>query len=188
MGSKVREGGRTFTDWLKVGGIRLLPADITKLTSVTSSAAELNILDGVTSTANDLNLVAGMAAATQRVKKVAKVALTALDTGGGVLSWQNPESASIIIDRVIYDITTKATGACTVDTGTTATSATTSSDNFMDGLDVGTAAGLFDNIGNPGTNGKARQKLAPGKWVTGSMASGAAAGIVGSAYIEYHLA
>lgn len=115
-----------------------------------------------------------------------KVALAALDTGGGVLSWQNPESVSIIVERIIFDVTTKSTGACTVDVGTTATSATTSSDNLMDGLDVGTAAGVFDNFGDPGTNGKFKQKLAAGKWITASKASGAAAGLVGSAYIEYH--
>jgi hypothetical protein len=42
-----------------------------------------------------------------------------------------------------------------------------------------------DNLGDAGTNGKTRQKLAAGKWVTGSVASGAAAGLVGFAYIHY---
>ena len=115
----------------------------------------------------------------------ARVALAAVDTGGGVLAWQNPEASSIIITRVVIDATTKATGACTIDVGTTATSATTSSDTLLDGLDVGTAATTADNITDKGTNGKSRQKLASGKWVTGSMASGAAAGLVGYAYIEY---
>jgi len=117
---------------------------------------------------------------------IAKVALAALDTGGGVLAWQNPEAVSIIIDRIEFDVTTKSTAASTVDVGTTATNATTSSDNLMDGLDVGTAAGVFDNLGDAGTNGKAKQKLAAGKWVTASKASGACAGLVGYAYIHYH--
>jgi len=121
------------------------------------------------------------------IQRVAKIPLAALDTGGGVLSWQNDEGGSIVITRVVLDVTTKATGACTVDVGTTASSATTSSDNLIDGLDVGTATGLFSNLKNPGTNGKADQKLASGKWVTASMASGAAAGTVGYAYIHYHL-
>jgi hypothetical protein len=124
----------------------------------------------------------------ERAVKVAKVALTALDTGGGVLAWQNPEGAAIVVERVVVDATTKATGACTIDVGTTATNATTSSDNLLDGLDVGAAAGTFDNITDKGTNGKSRQRLASGKWVTGSMASGAAAGLVGSAYIHYFVA
>lgn len=122
-----------------------------------------------------------------RITKIAKVALAAADTGGGVLAWANPESVSIIITRVVIDVTTKSTGACTLDIGTTETNATTSSDTLLDGVDVGTAAGTFDNIEDQGTNGTSRQKLASGKWVTASKASGAAAGLVGYAYIHYNL-
>ncbi len=117
--------------------------------------------------------------------RVAKVALAAADTAGGILSWVNPESSAIIIQRILLDITTKATGACTADFGTTAVNATTLSDNLIDGVDIYTAAGVFDNITDKGTDGKSKQKLAAGKWVTGSKASGAAAGTVGFAYIEY---
>lgn len=120
-----------------------------------------------------------------QVVKVAKVSLGAADTGGGVFSWQNPEGKAIIVQRVLVDVTTAATGACTIDVGTTATNATTSSDNLIDGADIGTATGVFDNYDNSGTNGKTKQKLADGKWVTGSRASGAAAGTAGFAYIEY---
>ena len=120
-----------------------------------------------------------------RIVKVAKVALGAANTGGGVLSWANPESSTIMIQRILLNITTKATGACTIDVGTTDTNGTTSSDNLIDGLDTHTAAGLFDNYDDSGTNGKTKQLLATGKWVTGSKASGAAAGTVGFAYIEY---
>lgn len=118
--------------------------------------------------------------------RVARVALAAVDTGGGVFAWQNPESTSIIISRVILDVTTQSAGACTVDVGTTATNATTSSDNFIDGASVAAVA-LLDNLGDAGTNGKAKQKLASGKWVTGSRASGASSGLVGYAYIYYIL-
>jgi len=123
-------------------------------------------------------------AGADRAIKVAKVALGVADTGGGVLAWANPETTSILIQRVIFDVTTKSTGACTLDVGTTATSATTSSDNLMDGIDVATA-GVFDNITNKGESGKSLQKLASGKWVTASKASGSAAGLAGFAYIEY---
>lgn len=135
----------------------------------------------ITSTAAEMNLIANA----DRVPKVAKVALAAVDTGGGIFAWQNDESSSIIVIRVGLDVTTAATAACTVDVGTTATSATTSADNLIDGLDVNAAAGVFDNITDKGTNGKSRQKLAAGKWITGSKASGASAGLVGYAYIEY---
>ena len=121
--------------------------------------------------------------------KCAKVALGSADTGGGVLGWQNPESSRVVVVRVGVDVTTKSTAACTVDVGTAA-NATTSSDNLLDGLDVGTATGTFDNIADKGTSGKERQSLdAKGgttDHVTASKASGAAAGLAGNAYIFYH--
>lgn len=121
---------------------------------------------------------------TARAPRIVKVALAAVDTGGGVFSWVNPESVAVIVQRVWLDVTTASSGACTVDVGTTATSATTLSDNLIDGLSVA-AIGLANNITDIGTNGKSRQKLAVGKWVTASVASGASTGLVGSAYIEY---
>jgi len=114
-----------------------------------------------------------------------KVALGALDTGGGILSWANPEDGDILILGLEIDITTVATAACSADFGTTPTSATTSSDNLIDGQDMNGATGQFNNMDNKGTNGKFRQRLAQGKWITGSRVSGAAAGLVGWAYITY---
>lgn len=113
-----------------------------------------------------------------------RVALAALDTAGGVLSVANPEGASLIVTRLILDVTTKSTAACTVDAGIAA-NGTTSADNLLDGLDVGTAAGVFDNTENGGTNGKGAKKWGASEYLTASMASGAAAGLAGYAYIEY---
>ena len=155
---------------------------------VTATASELSTLAGVTAVVGDVNLLAGMNAAGERVTHVAKVALAAVDTGGGIFAWQNPAGVSIIVHKVIIDVATVATGACTIDVGTTATSATTLSDNMIDGLDVHTATGTFGIANGADLNGVAQQKLAAGKWVTGSKASGASAGLVGTAYIHYHLA
>src|SRR5262245_13163775 len=77
--------------------------------------------------------------------KVGVKAITGAVLHAGVLSWQNPEASAILITRVVYDVTTKSTGASTTDIGTTATSATTASDNLLDGIDTGTATGVFDN-------------------------------------------
>ena len=121
--------------------------------------------------------------------KCARVALTASDSRGGVMRWQNPEDNAIIITRMVLDVTTKTSAACTVDAGT-ARSGTVSSNNLIDGLDVGAAAGPFDNIADKGVNGKERQRLdAKGgatDFVTASRATGAAAGLAGNAYILYH--
>ena len=126
--------------------------------------------------------------ATPVALKCAKVALAALDAGGGVLAWQNPESVAVMVVRIAVDVTTKSTAACTVDAGTAA-DATTTGDTLIEGLDVGTATGLFDNITDKGTNGKSIKRLdAKGSttdYVTISKATCAAAGLVGSAYIYY---
>jgi hypothetical protein len=118
--------------------------------------------------------------------KVAKVALTATTatTGGAVAAWANPEAGAIIIVRALIDITTVSTGAAALDIGTTATNATTSSDTLLDGVDVNAATGVFDNVTDKGTNGKARQRLASGKWVTVT-GSASTVGMVGSMYIFY---
>lgn len=118
---------------------------------------------------------------TNRGDVIVKVALTA---AAGVLSWANPESGSIIITGFSVDVTTASSGACTVDFGTTATNATTSSDNLIDGASVAAIA-VLSNIDDKGTNGKSRQKLATGKWITGTVASGSATGLAGYAYIRY---
>lgn len=117
--------------------------------------------------------------------KVAKVPLTAVDTAGGLFAWQNKDAKDVIVQRIILDITTPSSGACTANIGQTATSSVTSSNNLIDGASLASAAKLLDNLGDAGTNGKAKQKVASGKWVTGSVASGASAGVVGNVYIEY---
>jgi len=118
---------------------------------------------------------------------VEKVPLVASDSAGGVFAWQNHHSESVIVTRVVIDLTTKATGAGTLDVGMTATSAATSADNFIDGLDVNAATGVFDNITDKGTNGKSQGVVPFLKVITFSRASGASAGLVGTAFIEYYV-
>lgn len=132
----------------------------------------------VTATAAELN---------RGALKKATGNLAAVDTGGGVFAWQNPETSEILIEHVAVKVTTVATAACTVDVGTATASATTSSDNLIDGQDVNAATGTFTNAANSGTNGKPAQRLAAGKWVTGSKASGASAGIAGTYEIYYRV-
>lgn len=119
------------------------------------------------------------------VPRVAKVSLAGVDTAGGAFNWMNPEAGDIVVTRLLLDVTTIATGAGTISVGTTTVSAATSSANLIDTLDVHTATILADNVTDKGSLGKSRQRLAAGGWVTGSKASGALAGLVGNAYIEY---
>jgi hypothetical protein len=123
-------------------------------------------------------------APTFRDRNIVKLPLGTGAAGGGVISWQNPEPQDVIVTALFIDVTAPSAGACTVSFGTTATNGATSSNNLIDTLSVA-AAGLFDNNTDKGVNGRTRQRLATGKWVTGSIASGVAAGLVGNAYIEY---
>ena len=81
-------------------------------------------------------------------------ALTAAtDTAvGGVLKLKNDFGIDLIVTDVFIDIKTKAAASATIDMGVDDDGAT-SSDNLIDGLAVGTAAGLFSNRRNAGTNG-----------------------------------
>lgn len=107
----------------------------------------------------------------------------------GIQAWQNPEAVDILIHRVILDVTTVATGACTLDVGYTATSAATTSDTFLDGVDVNSAIGVFDSMNaalDSGANANC-QKAAIGKWVTIDEKTGDAEGMVATLYIQYSL-
>ena len=114
-----------------------------------------------------------------------KVAMTAVTgtTAGGVFSIANPEGADVIITNMIVDVTTEATGSATIDAGVAA-NGTTSADTLFDALDVGAAAGTFNNVDDQGTNGKHIQKWGSSEYVTGT-ASATLAGLVGNVYIEY---
>jgi hypothetical protein len=114
-----------------------------------------------------------------------KVALTPVTTTavGGVLKLVNPEGANLIITRLILNITTPATGTPTVDGGIHA-AGTSNADNLVDGLAVGVAAGVFDNVKDGGTNGKAAVLWPVGHHLV-ITASASAAGLVGHAHIQY---
>jgi hypothetical protein len=115
------------------------------------------------------------------------VDLAALDTGGGVLSWQNPEvNRDIYLTVLDVDVTTKSTGVSTVDAGVS-TSATGSDDGIFDGIDTGTAA-VKISMKNDTQAVVPFIKVAAGSYVTISKATGAVAGLVGQAIIGYVLA
>lgn len=132
------------------------------------------------------------AAAPDRYVQTKQMALTgaAIHAGtGGVIAWTNPESTAIIILRVILDLTTVSTGACTLDVGVTETSATTTSDTLLDGIDANAATGVFDSMNaalDSGANAKA-QRLAAAKWITIDEKTGDATGLVGTLTIQYIL-
>lgn len=110
--------------------------------------------------------------------------LVANDAAGGVVSLQNPYGEDVYIDLARIITTVVAAGACTVDGGVTSVSGATLSDNLIDGADVRTATGTFDNYNTPDVNGKVRQIWPAGAWFTVSKASGATAGLVGTYLLQ----
>jgi hypothetical protein len=124
--------------------------------------------------------------AAERIR-FARVALATATGNAGMLSWQNPEDAAIIVIRLVLDITTEATGAAIANFGPDG-DGTGTSDTLLDGVNIGAAAGVFDNIEDQGTNGKSTARLdAKGgttDYITGTAESDPA-GLVGNAYIWY---
>lgn len=122
--------------------------------------------------------------------KVAKVALKAGAANAFAFAWQNPESSAIAVTRVLLDITTAGgTATAVLDIGTGAT-ATTHSDNLIDGADANAAA-LLDNITDKGSNGKSRQRMDENggttDYLTGQILTEAASALVGNVYIHYEV-
>ena len=161
-------------------------------TAITATAAELNILDGVTATAAELNILDGVTASTAEInrgafKKVTGPLGTASD-GGGIFSWQNPESGPILVQHLVINVTKVSNAACTIDCGTVnIVTPSESSGNLIDGLDVSAATGTFTNDESAGTYGKPFKRLAPSHWVTGSKATGDATGLKGTYEIYYQV-
>jgi len=122
--------------------------------------------------------------------KVVKVALTAGIANAFAFAWQNPETSPIAVTRVLLDVTTAggtATAIMNIGTGDTAT---TASDNLIDGVDINAVA-LYDNITDGGSNGKARQHMTANggnkDYITGQILTEKAEALVGNVYIHYEV-
>ena len=123
----------------------------------------------------------------KRLIQCERVALAAVDTAGGVFAWANPTGSTILITAVAMDVTTVSSGACAIDIGV-ANDGTTASDTIIDGASVATTARVVDNVKDAGTNGTSIVRCTSSQYVTGSViGGGASAGLVGYAYIYYHV-
>lgn len=148
----------------------------------------------VTATGAELNSVAAAGGALSPGDRAIKCAVYAMvgatihaGSGGVVAAWTAPAAAIIL--RVICDIATVATGACTLDIGYTAVSATTTSDTLLDGIDANGAIATFDSMNaalDSGANALA-QKAASAKWITIDEKTGDATGLIGNLYVFYAL-
>lgn len=123
--------------------------------------------------------------------KYMKVAVGDLAKGNAdayAFAWQNPEAAKILVHRLLVDVTTAGgTGSSVLDAGRAAT-ATTESDDLIDGANLNAVA-LYDNISDGGTNGESRAKLdekgGSNDHITGRIKTANAAALAGKYYIYY---
>ncbi len=120
-------------------------------------------------------------------ERVRKVALSDGDGPVGILFWQNPFGIAILV-RLVLDVTTPATAALTADFGQTGTVPMPISDNLIDGVNLGASAGVFSSIDDDGTNGRTYRRVDVNEHVIGATDLGAAAGLVGNAFIFYRAA
>lgn len=122
------------------------------------------------------------------VVKVARVSLTGGNANAIAFAWQNPEAVAVMVQRVLlYIVTQGATASSVMDIGIVA-DATSTADTLLDGVAL-TAAGLFDNVTNKGTNGKSVGLVdangGTNDFITGKILVANAAELVGNVYIEY---
>lgn len=116
--------------------------------------------------------------------RVAAVSLAAAAAADDIVfAWENPESSSIIVYRVIADIT-KAGGTATalLDIGSAA-DAVTGSDNLIDGVDANAVA-TYDNF-EAVTGAAGFVKVPAGEFVTGQAKVEKAEALEGTVYIFY---
>lgn len=87
----------------------------------------------------------------------------------------NPFGRDVLITKAMVYIVNESDAAATVDIGVAAAAATVN-DGLIDGLSVA-AAGLFNNIEDPGTNGELTQVWGATQYLNVAEASGDVAGL-----------
>jgi hypothetical protein len=123
-----------------------------------------------------------------RATKMAIVTLIPGHTNDFAFNWQNPETVPIIVWLAVLRLTA-AGGAATMDIGTGAAADTLSS-NLIDGCSIAAAVPTyFNNVNDPGGNGKAIQYMdAKGgatDWICGRILGADSLALAGTFYIFY---
>ena len=119
----------------------------------------------------------------QKGALVIPLTATTATTGGAVAAKLNPEGQTLLITRCVLYTTSFSTGAANLDIGIGA-NATTSDDTLLDGIAVGTAVKIADNIKDKGTEGLERQIWGATQYLTAT-GSASTAGLAGNIYVEY---
>jgi hypothetical protein len=118
---------------------------------------------------------------------ISRGSITAATTtaGGDCISWANPAGETILVEDVVLDITTQATGAANAEVGVAA-NGTTSSSTLMNTIDIGSAAAVFSATNDGGVAGQSYRKMTTSQYIT-MTPSATAAGLVGTYMIKYRI-
>ena len=103
---------------------------------------------------------------------------------GDMAAVLNPEGVPLAVTVATLYITTGSSNSSTIDVGIAA-NATTSNDTIIDGRS-GATAGVFGNLGDPGTNG-GESLWGATQYLTVSEASGDVSGLEGYLLVEYKI-
>lgn len=105
---------------------------------------------------------AGGVSHSHRASNFIKLTLGSSPGTGGVLAWASPFPEDVVVGKTIVKIEAASTGTLKIGTGA---SSTAYGDNLIDSLST-SATGVFDNITDKGTNGRSRQLLSAGSYIT----------------------
>jgi hypothetical protein len=127
-----------------------------------------------------------------KIRRVSTIVYDVVGAASGVLLAELPPiGQDAIISRAWLDVTTVATAACTVDLGigdSATDTADARSDDILDGIDVHTAVGRFDNFTLDLAGATAI--MTPIDWVDDDylllhVKTGNGTGLVGKLYVEF---
>ena len=170
------------------GGLFQIPGATGKIITQSVGAAALasDVADGTSIGRNATSNALEVPDKGLTGKKLGKLAgkpvtglLVASDVAAGIFDVTNGSGVDLIVERVLLHIVAPPGGACTVDVGIGAASA--SYDTLMDGCDPTTsgADSALDNIADKGANGSSRRIWKNTQHLTASKATGATAGLTG---------
>lgn len=117
---------------------------------------------------------------------VLKEALTATSGAGTPASIENPLGERLIITRLVVDITSPVSDTPVTMSVGVGGSPYVSYDSLIDAVEIGTptAADIYDNVDDQGTNGKSTEEWGASEYLTVTV-TGTPTGMVGNVYVYY---
>jgi hypothetical protein len=172
----VESGGEITSQSIGDKALMSTAADATSI-EVSSSTGKLGIVSAGSSLANGVQRA--------QVSKFAgywiQGTLTAATGNAGALSIQNTYGSNLIVTRALVYLTALVGSAATLNVGVGSAS-DDDYDNLIDGLNVNSATGSYDNLEDHGSSGKATMLWPTTQYITATLAAGEGAGSFAGKY------